>query len=187
MIHLEPVAEPHRDLILGWRNQPDVARWMYTNHRISAVEHDAWFDRMVASPMHHYWILSWRSEPAGVVHLIRDPQEYRAEWGIYVASDKLRGSGAAMGAAYLSLERAFGDLGAGRVTCEALSDNSRALGLYERVGFRREGYLRCHVSRGTEVLDVVCLGLMAAEWATLRPGLHAGLVDRGVLPPEVGS
>ncbi|HMR94756.1 MAG TPA: UDP-4-amino-4,6-dideoxy-N-acetyl-beta-L-altrosamine N-acetyltransferase [Microthrixaceae bacterium] len=187
MIHLEPVAEPDRGLILDWRNQPDVARWMYTNHSISAAEHDAWFDGMVASPLHHYWILSWRSEPAGVVHLIRDPQEYRAEWGIYVASNRVRGTGAASGAAFLSLERAFGDLGVGRVTCEALSDNSRALALYERVGFRREGYLRGHVTRGTEVRDVVCLGLMEAEWATLRVGLRAGLVDRGVLSPEVGS
>lgn len=187
MIRLEHAAESHRRLMLDWRNQPEVSRWMYTDHLISEGEHDAWFDRMLENPAHHYWIVSWHSEPVGVVHLIGEPPGHRAEWGIYIASPTAKGTGAAAGAAFLSLDCAFRDIGVGRVTCEALAGNTRALALYERVGFRREGHLRGHVARGSEVLDVVCLGGLASDWTTLRPGLLGSLTDRGVLSTGVDS
>lgn len=185
MISLEPISESHRRLMLDWRNLPEISRWMYTDHRITSAEHDAWFERVLASPTHHYWAVSWRSEPVGVVHLICEPGGHRTEWGIYVAAPEARGTGAAVGAAFLSLDYAFRHIGVDRVTCEALSDNARALAVYQRIGFRREGYLRAHVARGNEVLDVVCLGLLAKEWETMRPGLLGSLVNRGVLPAEV--
>lgn len=180
MISLVPVTDQHRDQMLVWRNEPDVARWMYTDHRITSDEHAAWFDRILASPDHRYWIVTWESTPAGVVYLIGRPDGHRAEWGIYLVG--ARGTGAAAGAAFLSLDHGFGELGVRRVTCEALAGNERALSLYERLGFRREGYLRAHVARRDGALDVVCLGLLAEEWSILRPGLHARLVNRGVLP-----
>ena len=187
MMQLERVGEAHRLLMLDWRNRPEIARWMYTDHQITAAEHDAWFDRIVASSAHVYWVISWQTEPVGVVHLIGEPHGHRAEWGIYVAADKARGTGAAAGAAFLSLDHAFRRIGVGRVTCEALAGNTRALALYQRVGFRREGYLRAHVVRRSEVFDVVTMAMLSDEWTTLRPGLLASLVGRGVLSPEVQS
>lgn len=55
------------------------------------------------------------------------------------------------------------------------------------VGFRRDGYLRDHVTRGQDVCEVVFPSLMATECATVRPGLLAGLLDRGSRTPGVGS
>ena len=43
---LKPLTESERDLILPWRNAPEVRRNMYHGHPISPEEHRAWFERM---------------------------------------------------------------------------------------------------------------------------------------------
>ena len=185
MLTLRPAAETDRDTIRRWRNQPDVARWMYTDHEIGEDEHAAWFARHLASPGERSWIIELDGRGVGAVNLTDIEPAGGAEWGIYVAEPTARGTGAAHGAAFLSLEQAFGPLGLMRVTCEAIADNDRAIRLYERVGFRRKGHRRAHVWRGDVLLDVVELGLLAAEWAVLRSGQRDRLVSRGVLGEDV--
>lgn len=179
MVTLELVQETDRHRLLDWRNRPEVSRWMYANHRITPEEHDHWFDAMLDDRTQRQWIIWWQSTPVGVVHFRNISELHRrGEFGIYVAEPAALGTGAAEEATVLALDHAFDRLLVQRVTCEALSANIRASRLYERVGFRREGYLRSHVRRGDEPLDVVVFGLLAAEWATLRPGLFIKSRDR---------
>jgi UDP-4-amino-4,6-dideoxy-N-acetyl-beta-L-altrosamine N-acetyltransferase len=186
VLSLQPTTDADRDAVRAWRNQPDVARWMYTDHEITEAEHAAWFARHLASPTDRSWVIRWQGRGVGLVNLSGiDTANGRAEWGIYLADAAARGTGAADGATFLSLDHAFGPLHLQRVTCEAIADNHRAIRLYERMGFRREGHRRAHVVRGDERLDVVDLGLLADEWGRLRPGHHDRLVSRGVLGEDV--
>jgi len=185
VLSLRPTAASDRDTIRRWRNQPDVARWMYTDHEISEDEHAVWFARHLASPHDRSWVIEWDGRGVGVVNLTAIEPAGAAEWGIYVADPSARGTGAAHGAAFLSLEQAFGALGLVRVRCEAIAENDRAIRLYERVGFRREAFRPGHVRRGDELLDVVQLGLLATDWSVLRSGQRYRLVSRGVLGEDV--
>ena len=47
-VQMRPLADGDRDRLLAWRNQPEVARWMYSDHVISPDEHARWF---AAAPM----------------------------------------------------------------------------------------------------------------------------------------
>ena len=42
---LRPLAVTDRDRLLTWRNFPEIARWMYSDHAISAEEHARWFTK----------------------------------------------------------------------------------------------------------------------------------------------
>jgi len=54
---LIPLITPEqRDLILPWRNAPEVRRQMYTRHPISPEEHRAWFERMQADPTRRWYL-----------------------------------------------------------------------------------------------------------------------------------
>lgn len=187
MLTIVPVGPSDQDRILEWRNRPDVRQWMYTDRVITQEAHASWFSRLLADPGRRYWVISWQSRGVGVVHLAEfSHQHSRCKWGIYLGEASARGSGAAEGAAFLSLDFAFGQLLLDRVSCEALSDNRRAVALYERVGFRREAFVRSYVRKGDERFDVVSLGLLRQDWAALRSGLLARLSKRGVLGAEVG-
>lgn len=185
MLTLRDIRSSDRDLVLTWRNQPDVARWMFTDHVIEHDEHAAWFDAMLEDPSKKYWIIEVDHVPQGVVHLTSISQTHqRCEWGLYLGEQAARGTGAAEGASFLSLDAAFGELGMERVTCEVLAPNDRALRLYERIGFRRQGS-RCHVSESSVQHDVVVLSISRSEWADGRPALLARLQQRNVITRQL--
>jgi len=43
-VSLRDLTEADRERLHTWRNSPDVAAYMYTDHKISRAEHDRWFD-----------------------------------------------------------------------------------------------------------------------------------------------
>src|SRR5207302_5934831 len=39
---LRPLETADRERLLAWRNLPEIARWMYSDHKIGAEEHARW-------------------------------------------------------------------------------------------------------------------------------------------------
>ena len=62
------------------------------------------------------------------------------------------------------LDYAFGTLGLERMEADVDPRNEASLGLLERLGFVREGYLRERWRVGGGVQDTVMLGLLKREW-----------------------
>lgn len=64
------------------------------------------------------------------------------------------------------LRFAFRDLNAARVWLDASGENPRAIRIYARAGFRREGVLRAHWHRPClgRAVDLHLMGLMRGEW-----------------------
>jgi UDP-4-amino-4,6-dideoxy-N-acetyl-beta-L-altrosamine N-acetyltransferase len=168
--------------LLAWRNQPDVAQWMFTDHVITAQEHEQWLTSMLLDPKVKYWMIEVDDVPQGVVHLASiSSVQRRCEWGMYLGEQAARGTGAAEAATFLSLDWAFRQLGMEQVICEVLATNDRALRLYERVGFRRDDYLRSHVTKGSTTHDVVVMSILQTAWEKLRPELHGRLQRQNLI------
>ena len=169
---LRDIRSTDRDLMLEWRNQPDVAQWMFTDHVITPNEHELWFTVMLLDPKVKYWMIEVDQAPQGVVHLASiSSVQKRCEWGMYLGAQAARGTGAAEAATFLSLDWAFRQLHMEQVICEVLATNERALRLYERVGFHRDDYLRSHVTKGSTTHDVVVMSILQTAWEVFRPEL----------------
>jgi len=84
----------------------------------------------------------------------------RANWG--------KGYGREMLA--LALRFAFAELNLHRVQLTVFSYNTRAIALYEKAGFHREGTFRQFMQRDGQWCDMYLYGLLAEEW-----GAHASL------------
>ena len=64
------------------------------------------------------------------------------------------------------LDHIFGTLNAHRIGLDVTADNTRALRLYERLGFIREGQVReCWLRPAGDWTDCILLGLLAREWS----------------------
>lgn len=87
----------------------------------------------------------------------------RAEVG-YALGRESWGCGYMVEALVGLLGRAFGEWGLRRVEADTDPRNRRSLRLLERVGFRREGYMRERFLVGGELQDSVVLGLLGREW-----------------------
>jgi RimJ/RimL family protein N-acetyltransferase len=78
----------------------------------------------------------------------------RESWGRGFGTDAMR----------LVLNFAFNELNLRRVQLSVFSYNERAIALYEKLGFVREGTFREHLQRDGELFDMFLYGLLRREW-----------------------
>jgi len=69
----------------------------------------------------------------------------------------------------LLLDYAFGELNLHRVQLTVFEYNERAIALYEKLGFRREGVYREFMQREGRRYGMYLYGLLHSEWAPARP------------------
>ena len=177
---LRPATAEDRDRLLEWRNQPEVARWMYTDHRITSEDHAHWFATALVDPRRRYWVIEADGKPVGLANLYDlAPEHGRSSWAYYLADPSTRGQGIGAVVEYWVIEHVFGGLGLNKLWCEVLIDNEGVWKLHEGFGFHREALFRQHVIKDGAPADVVGLGLLKSDWAAQRAISRERLVSRG--------
>ncbi|MCL7751319.1 UDP-4-amino-4,6-dideoxy-N-acetyl-beta-L-altrosamine N-acetyltransferase [Guyparkeria hydrothermalis] len=172
---IRDIRDEELELILSWRNAPNVRKNMYTQHEISLDEHLAWWQRVREERKNQKYLMYEKSgRPLGVVSFNDiDVQNERAMWAFYAAPEAPRGTGLAM--EFLALDYAFREIGLHKLSCEVLAFNTPVIKLHKRFGFSVEGIFRAHHKIGGEFVDVYRLGMLAGEWKTARPDLEEKL------------
>lgn len=182
MISLRDVGPDDMEMIRGWRNLPQVADYMYTDHVISPEEHAAWFARVVKDPTCKYWIIVCDGEDVGLANLYAiDQRNRRCYWAFYVVSPNVRGKSVGSYVEYTVLNYVFTELQFEKLCCEVLSFNRGVVEMHLRFGFVQEGLFRKHILKRGEFHDVICLAMLKKEWEVKRPQQEQKLRAKGVL------
>jgi UDP-4-amino-4,6-dideoxy-N-acetyl-beta-L-altrosamine N-acetyltransferase len=170
-------------MLLRWRNLPEIARFMYTDHTISPDEHAAWFERALARDDALYQVITSDGRDVGLVGLTEINRRHgTASWAFYIAEGSARGKGIGAFTEYTVLNFAFDELELRKVSCEVLATNPAVLAMHERFGFRREGLLREQILKPTGPVDVHRLGILDREWAEVRDVHRVALSARSIIP-----
>lgn len=186
-VELRAVEAGDRERILAWRNSPDVRAYMYTDHVISEAEHARWFAGIEDDPGRQYWIISMDEAPVGLANLYDiDRRNQRCAWAYYLADPSTRGLGVGSFVEYWVLEYVFEGLKFAKLWCEVLASNEPVWKLHETFGFTIEARFRGHVVKDDDRVDVLGLGILAADWQGRRPAMAERLKLRGFEPPVVG-
>ena len=186
-VDLRPLAAEDRDRVLGWRNSPDVRAYMYTDHVIAPEEHARWFAGLSGDETRRYWIVEMDGAPVGLANLYDiDRRNQRCAWAYYLADPSVRGLGLGSYVEYWMLEFVFEGLKLAKLWCEVLASNEPVWRLHETFGFVVEARFRGHVIKDGARVDVLGLGLLAADWRAKRPAMAARLEARGFEAPVVG-
>jgi UDP-4-amino-4,6-dideoxy-N-acetyl-beta-L-altrosamine N-acetyltransferase len=165
---------------LDWRNRPEVAAYMYTDHHISPDEHARWFAGAMAAEDRRYWIIELDGEPVGLANLAGiDLTRRRCEWAYYLAEPSVRGRGVGAAVELAVIDHVFTGLGLHKLWCEVLLENEAVWKLHESFGFSREALYRDHVWKAGRFQDVVGLGLLETDWARVRPACADRLAQKG--------
>ena len=179
-VHLRPVESCDSERLMDWRNRPEVAAYMYTDHVISAEEHARWFAAAMAAPDRKYWIIELDRQPVGLANLAGvDLSRRRSEWAYYLAETSVRGRGVGAAVEFAMIDHVFGRLGLHKLWCEVLIENEAVWRLHESFGFVREALYRDHVFKAGRFQDVVGLGLLEDDWTRVRPGCAERLAQKG--------
>lgn len=166
MIQLRGVRADDSEMMRNWRNRPEIATYMYTDHHITREEHDNWFRNMQSDATVKYWIIVVDGEDVGIVNLYNmDHGHKRCSWAFYVASPNVRGKGVGSFVEYSVMRYVFLDLGFNKLCCEVLASNPAVIEMHKRFGFAEEGSFRQHIFKQDTYHDVVALAILRADWA----------------------
>lgn len=165
---LRVLNEADLNMVLLWRNHPNIRDKMYTSHEISEAEHSAWWSRVSTSSKEQYFIYEKASLPLGVVAFTQiDQISKNASWAFYAASDAPKGTGTAM--EFLALEYAFNNLRLNKLWCEVLSFNQNVLKLHKKFGFVEEGcFIEQHYHEQYKLVNIHRLALFNKTWQDYR-------------------
>jgi UDP-4-amino-4,6-dideoxy-N-acetyl-beta-L-altrosamine N-acetyltransferase len=184
-VTLRALEDGDRERLFDWRNRPEVAAFMYTDHQITREEHARWFAGIAGDQRRAYWIIELDGRPVGPANFYDiDRGQGRGSWAYYLADPSVRGKGVGGYVEFLMIEQAFGPLekngmGLRKLWCEVLVSNEAVWKLHQKFGFKQEALYRAHVVKAGAPLDVMGLGLLADEWPTVRPAMAQRLVRLG--------
>lgn len=147
---LDPSDAP---LMLEWMHDPDVQKGFRRAMSSMTLDDARRFCELARLPPGgprggddlHYAIAGGGGEYLGTISLKHVDLENRSAEYAIVLRKKAQGRGVAREATRLLLEKAFGELRLHRVYLNVLSDNEKAIRLYERCGFAFEGEFREHL------------------------------------------
>ncbi len=179
---LRPLERQDGERVRSWRNTPEVSRYMYTDHVITAEEHGAWLEAALTASDRRIWIVEHRGAPVGLATLdAPTTAARRGEWAYYLADPAVRGQGVGACVEFLVIDYAFAVLGLNKLWCEVLAENEAVWRLHLGFGFLEEARLRQHVWKNGRFQDVLGLGLLAEDWTRARGECEGRLNARSVL------
>lgn len=182
VFYLREILPDDRWKIYRWRNSPDVAKYMYTDHQISEEEHNRWFDTILNDRNRKYWVIVHDKEDIGLVNLYDiDQNNKRCFWAFYITSQNVRGKGVGSFVEYHILKYVFEDLEYNKLCCEVLSSNQAVVDMHKSFGFQEEGLFRQHRLKNGQFIDVVSLAMLKSEWDEKKPQIEKKLRSKGVI------
>ena len=155
---LRPATDADRDLMLPWRNHPEVRSVSLTQHEIRPEEHAGWWKKTKSDPTRAVLIYERDGVPSGVVSFFDlDAEAGSGWWGYYLDNDGLTERGA-MFPAWIAIQReavryARDELRLAALDGETLATNEAVADFNARLGFREVGRSTRDVDgRPTEVI-----------------------------------
>ncbi len=168
-IDLRPLERTDVDAILPWINDPDVTRTLLIHRPVNREAEIEFIDRM--SKSEHDVALGIVEKATGRLigatglHKV-DPHTRQCEFGIFIGEPAARGKGYGIEATRLITRFAFATLNMNRVWLHVTAENEAAIGVYEKVGYRREGVLRQALYKEGRYHDLVTMAILREEWDT---------------------
>lgn len=161
-LHLVVYGPEHDAQTVEWLNDPALQQGFGLARKVTLSAHRTWCDA-------HPEILIWAIFDESRVHcgnLLLHPSMARrsAYLQVYVGRTASRRRGLAFRALTGVLDHAFNTLRLHRIWLHTLPGNVSAEGLYEKLGFVREGVEREALPRGQGFIDQFCWSLLEQEW-----------------------
>ncbi len=165
-IYLRPITQADTELVLRWRNAPEVVENFLYRKEITAQEHQSWLENKVFTGQVHQFIIMDAADdtPLGSVYLQNfDEENNKAEWGLFLDGDKTRGRGVGTEVGNLIWDYAFDTLKLHKLHSRVLARNKPCVRMNEKLGFPQEAYLRDELLLDGSYEDLILYGALKGD------------------------
>ena len=160
-LELRPVEEGHAENMLRWMLDPEIAENIGLRSSPTLERTREWIAKGSADAQ----AIFHDGRHVGNVVLDQfDTHLQTARISIYIGEPCARGHGVAAAALRLALARGVGHHKLHRIWLTVHERNARAIALYEKLGFRREGVLRDDFILRGERVNAILMGMLSSEF-----------------------
>lgn len=166
-ILLRPLEEGDLERTRGWVNDPEVARLVNRVLPVCATEHREWYRRVLADERQVIFAVEILAEGTHIGNCGLkgiDPRVRKAELWMYLGDKSAWGKGYGTETCRALCRYGFERLNLHRIHLYTPVYNGRAVALYEKIGFVREGLLRQDVFQDGQHQDAVLMGMLRHEF-----------------------
>jgi len=170
-VNLRPVQIDDAQAIFAGTQQPEGRRLTGTHAEFTLEQVQTYVERAQTSDDRATFTMidAADARPVGEVVLMDiDTDNHSAGLRIALFYDADFGKGYGSEAMRLALKHAFETLKLHRVSLEVFAFNPRAIHVYEKVGFKREGVLRDALYWDSEYVDAIVMGILADEYFAIQ-------------------
>ena len=166
--------------IHAWRTSREVAQWMVNDGPIPWEDHERWFEGALIDGPTRVRIVSCGGVDCGLLSWT-DESDAIFSFGIYVVPSLSPARRVGTAALFLLLRQLFEEANAQEVRAEVLVDNSRAVKVYEALGFSRVIGSERQVSRLNGMSEVVEMKSNSKVWRANASAVEEQLIERGLV------
>jgi len=159
------IKTEHLEKIRLWRMSEDVAKYLYTDPKITSEDQAKWYHRIIKDVSRMDWIINADGKDLGVVCLYDiDPLHRRCFWAYYLGEPAARGQGIGGAIELNILNYVFQQLSLHKLCCEVFEWNDFVIKLHQKYGSKIEGLFPEHIWKGGSYHNVVRMGILRQEW-----------------------
>jgi RimJ/RimL family protein N-acetyltransferase len=165
-IYLRPLEREDAPLLTSWANHPESRAFLRRPRPTSLAQQE---EELARRPGEDAVVMgiACKDDDAllGRIALREiDARHRQAELGLFIGPVEQWGKGYGTEATRLVVRYAFDTLNLHRVQLHVQADNARAVRIYERLGFVREGLLRQDRYREGRYVDSYVMAVLRDEW-----------------------
>ncbi len=170
---LRPMRLEDQEMVMNWRMQPEITRYMNTDPVLDIEKQKAWFLRQQQDETSYQWIVENDGEPIGVTSITMvDKKNGTCTRGTYIAVHEKRSFEMITSIFASQFDFIFDKLGLNKIEIQVFEKNKNVVMLSKKCGFVQEGLLREHICKNGEYYNIVQLGMTKADWAEKKKTWH---------------
>lgn len=172
-VRLAPLEEFDADLLYVWQNSSNIRDWtMGFRFPVQKEEVKEWIKKQREHNAKSRVVFAIRQKQdfVGTIQLnSMDQYQRKALLGVYIGESNKRNTGLGFISCSLLIDYAFNGLDMRKLGLEVLSINQKAVNLFEKLGFQKEGTKVKEYFLDGQYLNVCIYGLQRADWKTNIP------------------
>lgn len=168
-ITLRKIEERDLEMIMHWRMDPDITRYMNTNPQLTMEGQRKWLRHIETADTVQAWVIEQDGIPAGVIQLADiDWENKTSSWGYYVGEKQMRSLHLAVSLEMSLYDYVFDVLGLKELQGEVFSLNSAVIRLHLACGSHITEEIIGEVEKDGVCYDVTHLCITSDEWNQIR-------------------
>lgn len=158
------IEEKDLDLLMKWRNMPEVSNFLCNDFIYTFDIQRKWFNKIKDDEKNIYLIAesSRRFGEARINNL--DAKNKKCEIGAHIGEQDFKGKGLGKEIFKALTDYCFNELGMNKVYLRVFKFNEIAINLYKKLGFKEEGILRKDIFKKGKYEDIIIMSVLKDEW-----------------------